>query len=297
MKVSILSPVYNEELFLDTMIRSVLNQTFDSWELILVDDGSSDRTVEIAASYARRDPRIVVVSPATKLGKTKAFNEAFRASTGDVILHVGGDDMLPADSLAQRVACIGQAPEGSAAVAFFKIRAFWHDGSNPDLVLPRGKWGSRSGPSITCTRAVAERVFPIPEHLASEDPYWSEAGVAVADQVFHSSAVVCHYRIHARNSTPRSTTFEEMSSSIHARMLAYPAILAREDLHLSARQHQALEARWKAEQYRYARKPWKAALVSHQSLIDRAAVASRSSPFLYRMRERHFRAFTGWRRR
>ena len=59
--VSVIVPVYKVEKYLSNCIESVINQTYSNWELILVDDGSPDRSGEIADMYAERDSRIKVV--------------------------------------------------------------------------------------------------------------------------------------------------------------------------------------------------------------------------------------------
>ena len=57
-KVSIIMPVYNAEKYVSEAIESVRNQSYENWELIIVDDGSTDRSPEIIDAYSRKDPRI-----------------------------------------------------------------------------------------------------------------------------------------------------------------------------------------------------------------------------------------------
>ena len=58
--ISIIVPVYNAEKYLDKCIQSILCQTYDNFELILIDDGSSDKSFDICVSYSKLDSRIVV---------------------------------------------------------------------------------------------------------------------------------------------------------------------------------------------------------------------------------------------
>ena len=79
---SVIIPVYNGERYLDEAVQSVLDQTFQNWELIIVDDGSEDNSFEIALAYSKKDPRIKVlqhegginkgVSASRNLGITEA---------------------------------------------------------------------------------------------------------------------------------------------------------------------------------------------------------------------------------
>lgn len=66
--VSVILPVFNAERFLPQCLDSILRQTYQEWELIAVDDGSKDRSLEILKSYEKRDDRIHIISK-----KMKAF--------------------------------------------------------------------------------------------------------------------------------------------------------------------------------------------------------------------------------
>src|SRR6187200_2452417 len=100
MKVSILSPVFNESLYIDEMIRTVVAQSHSDWELLFVDDGSTDETADLIHTWTLTDPRIKLVSRDQKLGKVAAFNRAFDESSGSLLVLLAGDDRLPPDSLA-----------------------------------------------------------------------------------------------------------------------------------------------------------------------------------------------------
>lgn len=67
-------PVYNNEKLLPNAVNSIINQTFSDWELIIVDDGSTDNSSEICDEYARNDERIVVIHKENK-GVSSARNK------------------------------------------------------------------------------------------------------------------------------------------------------------------------------------------------------------------------------
>jgi glycosyltransferase involved in cell wall biosynthesis len=93
--VSIMMPFLNREATLPRAIQSVVAQTFQDWELIAVDDGSSDRSVEVIERF--NDPRIRVVRHERNLGVAAARNTAVKASTGEFIALLDSDDeWLPA---------------------------------------------------------------------------------------------------------------------------------------------------------------------------------------------------------
>jgi len=215
--ISILSPVFNEAAHIREMISSVQRQGDQSWELIFVDDASTDDTVGIVRALMSADSRIRLVSWGLKLGKVKAFNVAFVHSRGDVVVLLAGDDRLPAHSLAVRGAAVRSVPPDSPAAAFFKIRTFSDTRRFDGITLPKGNRSSRSGGSIAMNRALAEVLFPIDERLVSEDVWLAHAAPDLAKVVIEAPDIVLHYRIHDDNSNPRNRSFADMTKSMHLR--------------------------------------------------------------------------------
>jgi glycosyltransferase involved in cell wall biosynthesis len=78
--VSIGMPVFNCERTLSTAIQSILNQTYSNWELIIIDDGSRDKTLEVANSF--RDPRIEVINDGQNQRLPIRLNQAIALSRG-----------------------------------------------------------------------------------------------------------------------------------------------------------------------------------------------------------------------
>lgn len=93
MKISILVPAFNAEKFISNTILSVKNQNFTEWEMIIVDDGSTDNTVEIINSYAAKDKRIKLFTQKNKGGQI-ARNVAFSHSSGEYIVLLDADDQI-----------------------------------------------------------------------------------------------------------------------------------------------------------------------------------------------------------
>lgn len=86
-------PVYNVEEYLEQCIESVLKQAYSPFEVILVDDGSSDKSSSICDQYGRADKRVIVIHQPNK-GHTIARQNGFRASDGDYILFIDSDDWI-----------------------------------------------------------------------------------------------------------------------------------------------------------------------------------------------------------
>jgi glycosyltransferase involved in cell wall biosynthesis len=99
--VSIALPVFNSESTVAAAIQSIVNQTFSGWELLLLDDGSTDRSVEIARSF--NDPRIRVLVDGVHRGLPAQLNHAISLSTGELFARMDGDDVAYPERLALQV--------------------------------------------------------------------------------------------------------------------------------------------------------------------------------------------------
>lgn len=92
-KVSIILPIYNVEKFLDTCIQSVINQTLEDIEIILVNDGSTDNSLSICYKYQKKDKRIKVINK-TNGGVSSARNRGIQEANGTYIGFVDSDDWI-----------------------------------------------------------------------------------------------------------------------------------------------------------------------------------------------------------
>lgn len=97
-KVSIVIPVYKSEAFLDQLIQSMIDQTYKSIEIILVDDGSPDKSGEICDFYAEKDARIKVIHKENG-GTCEARNSGLKIVTGDLLMFADGDDWFEPDCI------------------------------------------------------------------------------------------------------------------------------------------------------------------------------------------------------
>ncbi len=102
LKVSVIIPVYNVEKYLDKCISSVVNQTYQDLEIILVDDGSPDRCPEMCDKWAKKDNRIKVIHKENG-GQGTARNMALDICTGDYILFIDSDDYIKNDMISVMV--------------------------------------------------------------------------------------------------------------------------------------------------------------------------------------------------
>ena len=92
-KISIIIPMYGVEKYLRRCLDSVLNQTFTDWQAICVDDGSPDKSGEIAEEYAERDERFIVLHKENG-GLSDARNYGMPHATGEYIMYLDSDDFI-----------------------------------------------------------------------------------------------------------------------------------------------------------------------------------------------------------
>src|SRR5690606_28111374 len=97
-KISINIPIYNAELFLKKCINSVLNQTFENFELLLINDGSTDKSGQICDDYSQKDERIKVFHKKNG-GVSSARNFGIRNSSGKLLCFIDADDWIESDYL------------------------------------------------------------------------------------------------------------------------------------------------------------------------------------------------------
>jgi CDP-glycerol glycerophosphotransferase len=106
-RISVVVPIFDVEEYLGPCLRSIAAQTFGDLEVVMVDDGSTDRSPEIAAEFARRDSRFRLVRQPNG-GLSKARNTGIGEARGDMLAFVDSDDVLPADAYERLLGALDQ---------------------------------------------------------------------------------------------------------------------------------------------------------------------------------------------
>jgi hypothetical protein len=132
--VSVLMTAYNREAYIGAAIESVLAQSFDNFELVIVDDKSSDGTLAIARRYASTDARIRVVANEHNLGDYPNRNRAASLARARFFKYHDSDDVMYPHCLATMVAALEAAPQAGFALS---TAYAWPGGPCPMLLSPR----------------------------------------------------------------------------------------------------------------------------------------------------------------
>lgn len=99
--VTVALPVYNGGAYLDDAIRSILNQTYQNWELLIIDDGSTDGSLATINKY--NDPRITVIHDGENMGLSARLNQSILLATGELYARMDADDVMVVTRLEEQV--------------------------------------------------------------------------------------------------------------------------------------------------------------------------------------------------
>ncbi len=109
--VSVLMPAYNREKYIGEAIESISTQTYPNWELIIVDDGSTDSTAEIVKSYQAKDNRIILYQFPENKGIPYARNKCLELAKGEYLANLDSDDIALPERLEKQVKFMEKNPE------------------------------------------------------------------------------------------------------------------------------------------------------------------------------------------
>ena len=112
-------PVYNCELYVGEAIESILNQTYTDFELLIIDDASTDTTVSIAKSYA--DKRIQLIEKPVNTGYTNSLNHGLNIAKGQYIARMDGDDICMPERFSKQVIYLDTHPDTVLCATAFKV--------------------------------------------------------------------------------------------------------------------------------------------------------------------------------
>lgn len=210
MKFSIVIPVYNVEKYLDACVESVLSQTFRDFEIILVDDGSPDRSGSMCDGWAQKDSRVKVIHQENG-GLSVARNTGIRSATGEYVMFLDSDDwwdnVLVLEKLAESLALT--EPD----VLSFNYRKAY-DGRLEPLYFPETLPSSAAAEDLkqilesdlwvtgACNKAIrrtllSENALYFRTGITSEDIDWTMRLALCADRFAFANVCVFIYRQHA----------------------------------------------------------------------------------------------------
>jgi glycosyltransferase involved in cell wall biosynthesis len=217
--ISIVLPVYNGARFLPESLASVVAQTYPNWELICVDDTSTDATPAVLAEWAAREPRIRVIRHEVNKRLPGALNTGFAAARGDLLTWTSDDNHYRPHALETLAQRLRSTPALDFVYSDYALMD--EDGAITGVSVapaPQGLITGKEGlPSFLYRRRVYERVgdYAADLFLAEDYDYWLRviaAGFAL--EPLHET--LYEYRRHARSLTDeyRGRTFEAAEKAL-----------------------------------------------------------------------------------
>lgn len=211
--ISVIIPVYNVEKYLKKSIDSVLNQTFQNFEIILVDDGSTDNSGIICDEYAEKDNRIKVVHQ-KNAGVSVARNLGIEKSKGNYICFLDSDDWYSNNALEEFIKLITDFKADIAAISVFetsdehtdymsenKINVFNNSEAMTQLFKNALVFGT------ACNKLYKREIFnsiKFPKNLYWEDMYISLDVLINISKITWSKKACLYYRQQRKDSTTSS---------------------------------------------------------------------------------------------
>lgn len=183
--VSIITATYNAAGFIEPTLASVFEQTFPDWELMLIDDGSTDRTLEITGAYD--DPRIVRLQGGG-LGPCRARNRAIAASSGAYVAFLDHDDIWEPEKLAKHVAHFDAHPQVGVS---YDASMLIDEAGEPLGVFQAPKLADISSRDILCRNPIGNGSSPILRREALEEVAFSETFDGVEERQYFNDH--CRY--------------------------------------------------------------------------------------------------------
>ena len=202
--VSIIIPIYNVEKYLEQCIKSLINQTYRNLEIILINDGSTDKSTKICEKYKNQDNRIVFINKKNG-GAASAKNEGLKIAKGDYITFVDSDDFIEPDMIEYMVNTIKKYNSDIIQCSFTNLykntERFKQDkiveqkiSSKDFLELFLKKWDSSLFWNKLFKREVIENVF-VKEGRCIDDEFFTYKCVINSKSIVTSNKIVYNYRM------------------------------------------------------------------------------------------------------
>lgn len=255
--VSILIPSFNAASWIEDTLKSALGQTHRNTEIIVIDDGSTDATAEIAAATARTAPDQIKVIRQSNAGASAARNHAIRQARGDYLQFLDADDLLSPRKIELQLSRLSSASPGALATcrwgrfekdpatAIFCDADVFHDFTPIDWLLLHASKARMMHPAAWLVpRKIAERAGPWDERLSLNDDgeYFARVVLAASEIVFTAEpAASTYYRSGIAASLSNRRSLKACESLHRAGELLSEHLLKFEN---SARVRQALADHW-----------------------------------------------------
>lgn len=200
--ISIVMPVYNGEKYLKQSIESVLYQTYNDWELIIVNDCSTDNSRQIMESYANKDNRIKIIDNVINLKVAKSLNKGFAIASGKYFTWTSDDNLFKPNALQELSEYLDGNPKvglvySDADVVDASLNFISEDRNDPEMLL----YADCVGASFMYRKEVADKIGEYDSEMFLVDDYDYWIRISKEYKIAHLNKNLYIYRMHADNLT------------------------------------------------------------------------------------------------
>lgn len=202
-RVSIVLPVYNGADYVAESIKSVLTQTYSEWELIIVNDCSTDETLTICERFAAEDARIKFISNEINQKLPNSLNIGFSEAKGDYFTWTSDDNIYKPNALETMVNCLESDPK--AVMVYSDYTTIDSEGNVGETVVLKDPeynvTGNMCGACFLYTAEIAEKVgkYDCALFLAEDYDYWIR--MLTLGKMIHIPEILYFYRYHDKSLT------------------------------------------------------------------------------------------------
>lgn len=228
-KVSVLMPAYNAGNLINEAINTIVQQTHSNWELLVLDDGSTDDTFQKANSIG--DERIQVIQNKSNQGYLKSCNKLFEMASGEFVTFLDADDTCSKDRLKR---CLKEIETSGADFLTTDHTRFWNDGKRESVNQPidfsrlstdPNYYPSICGATIFVKKELVEKIAgyaSVFDKMGAEDYHWLFR-LSLGGKGIHLSEPLYRYRQHEgqiRNrSTPENFIAHDLDKAIRKKLI------------------------------------------------------------------------------
>ena len=186
--VSVIISAYNADKLISETLESLLNQTYGEIEIIVVNDGSTDNTLEVANKYIKKGVKVITQE---NKGQDAALNNGYRHSTGDYIKFMDSDDLLNSEMIELQMSVLNGSEE---YVAYSEWARFYNDNPDNAVFHKHTNWRDMApiefltseiiGPMLQCGTML------LPRKLVNEAGLWDERLILFNDTEFYTRVLL-----------------------------------------------------------------------------------------------------------
>lgn len=219
-KISVLMPAYNSEKFIAEAIESILNQTFSDFELIIINDGSTDNTAKIIRQYAKQDSRIKFIDNKKNSGLIAVLNQGLDLCSAEYIARMDSDDISRPERFAKQVAYLDAHPDVAVVGGWHKefgtaahmdIHKYPHNSAILDFIILNNPM---SHPTAMIRTSVLRehKIYYDKRYIHAEDyDFWYQ--ISKHAPLHNLQEVLLDYRCHGNNVSIASHDIQVQSSN------------------------------------------------------------------------------------